>query len=82
MAKEHPKVWWENAENQIVGRCKKCENEVRAVGLIPIPDRMVFGRFKDGGWYCSNCKPREFGRVGGKPARAIPIAPIFLIVKE
>lgn len=64
--------WRENEEGHIVGDCKGCGATVRAMGLVPVPDRMLFGELKEGGWYCSQCKPREFGKVSGRPALAIP----------
>ncbi len=63
--------WRTNSAGHIVGDCNWCGKETRAMGLAPIPDKQMFGEPIDGGWSCSECKPRAFGRVNGQPALAL-----------
>lgn len=62
---------WRLVGELIVGDCKGCGRQVRSMGLVPTRDRVAFGNPIQGGWYCSECKPREFGRINGTPALAI-----------
>lgn len=63
-------MWKLNDDGSAVGVCAGCDRAVAAVGLAPLPDRMVFGRWVAGGWFCEHCKPRVFGRPNGRPPLA------------
>lgn len=72
-----PVSWRVDASGLIVGDCNWCGETHRAMGLVDVPEYKVPDgaggmRTIEGGWGCSACKPKLFGKVSGKPSTAIP----------
>lgn len=80
--------WWpENPDDPNtgwLGRCagkipdgpdkgKACNKIVKAVGLVNVDGKLMWGKWKDAGHYCADCRPRLFGKVSGRRALGIPM---------
>ncbi len=78
---EKPRWWWQDENGEWVGRCAgknpetgaDCGQIIKAVGLVSVDGKMMWGRWKDQAHYCATCRPRLFGKPGGKVRLGIPM---------